>query len=107
MYNDILDDLENSCTSITQVNEEPLTYIELHSKYKASINISLKQPPQHLWYFSQCPVATISFKGDRRDQTTFARLSTGHLNSFRFFHGAKTFNICTKCNDAVATEVLT
>ncbi|GFY23207.1 RNase H domain-containing protein [Trichonephila clavipes] len=76
---------------MTQVNDEPLTYHEQYSKCKASINISWKQPPPYPMYLSQCPRASVSFKSDRRDQTTLARLSTGHLKSFKFSHGAKTF----------------
>ncbi|GFQ93810.1 RNase H domain-containing protein [Trichonephila clavata] len=74
-------------------------YLELYSKCKDSISISWKQSPPHPWYLSQCPGASISFKGDKRDQTTFVRLSTGHLKTLRFSHGAKTFSIFTKCND--------
>ncbi|GFS76415.1 uncharacterized protein TNCV_1620501 [Trichonephila clavipes] len=47
---------------------------------------------------------SISFKGDTRDSITFARQPTGHLKSLRFFHGAKTFPICAKRNDAEATS---
>ncbi|GFQ64356.1 uncharacterized protein TNCT_640091 [Trichonephila clavata] len=86
---------------MTQVNEEPLTYRELYLKCKAPIKISWKQP--HPWYLRQCPEASINFKGNWSVQTTFARLSTGHLQSLRFSHGTKTFPICTKCNDAEAT----
>ncbi|GFQ67436.1 uncharacterized protein TNCT_521431 [Trichonephila clavata] len=89
---------------MTQANEEPLTYLELYSKCKASTNISRKQPPTHPWYLSQCPGASMSFEGDRTDQTTFARLSMGNLKSLRFFHTAKTFPICSQCNDAEATQ---
>ncbi|GFV83329.1 RNase H domain-containing protein [Trichonephila clavipes] len=70
-YNDIADDLAKGGTSMTQVNEEPLLYLELYSKCKISINISWKQPLPHPWYLSQCPGASISFIGDRRDETTF------------------------------------
>ncbi|GFV93613.1 RNase H domain-containing protein [Trichonephila clavipes] len=79
-YNDIADDLAKGGTSMTQ-----------------------KQPPPHLWYLSQGPGSSNSFKGDRRDQTTFARLTMRHLKSLRFSYGAKTFPICTKCNDPEAT----
>ncbi|GFU62817.1 uncharacterized protein TNCV_4279001 [Trichonephila clavipes] len=83
---------------MTQINEEPLTYLELYSKCKAFINISRKQPSPYLW-----PQASISIKCDRRDQTTLIRLSTERLKCLRFSHGAKTFPICTKCNDVEAT----
>ncbi|GFR15726.1 uncharacterized protein TNCT_286851 [Trichonephila clavata] len=89
-YDDIADGLTKGGTSMPQANEEPLTYLELYSNCKASVNISWKQPPPHPWYLSHCPGASISFKGDRRYQTTFARLSTGHLKCLRFFHGAET-----------------
>ncbi|GFU27446.1 transposable element Tcb2 transposase [Trichonephila clavipes] len=88
---------------MTRISEGPLTYLELYSKCKASINISWKQPTSHPWYLTQCFGASISFKGDRRGQTTFARLCTGHLKSLTFSHGVKTFSTCTKCNDADAT----
>ncbi|GFR29478.1 RNase H domain-containing protein [Trichonephila clavata] len=61
-YDDVADDLAKGGTSMTQVNEEPLTYLELYSKCKASINISWKQLPSHLQYLSQCPGASTSFK---------------------------------------------
>ncbi|GFY05047.1 uncharacterized protein TNCV_561791 [Trichonephila clavipes] len=88
---------------MTVANEELLTYLELYSIYKAFINISWKQLSLHQWYLSQCPGASISFKGEQRDQTTFARLFTGHLKSPRFSHGAKSFLMFTKCNDAEVT----
>ncbi|GFW33516.1 hypothetical protein TNCV_2210511 [Trichonephila clavipes] len=36
-HNDIADDLAKGDTSMIQVNEEPLTYLELYSKCKDSI----------------------------------------------------------------------
>ncbi|GFV23516.1 uncharacterized protein TNCV_4782271 [Trichonephila clavipes] len=100
---DIADELAKGGTLMTPVNEEPLNYLELYLKCKASINICWKQPPLHPWYLSQCPEASICFKGNRRDQTTFARQSTGYLKSLRFAHRFKTFPVCIKCNYAEAT----
>ncbi|GBL80256.1 hypothetical protein AVEN_92192-1 [Araneus ventricosus] len=60
--------------------------------------------PAHSWYRSEGPGAAICFKGDRKDQTALARLSSGHLKTLRFSHGDKKFNICTKCNMMEATS---
>ncbi|GBM55362.1 hypothetical protein AVEN_111753-1 [Araneus ventricosus] len=43
-------------------------------------------------------------RGDRKDQTALARLSSGHLKkALRFSRGNKELNICTKCNMIEAT----
>ncbi|GBO03217.1 hypothetical protein AVEN_49600-1 [Araneus ventricosus] len=81
----------------------PLTYLELYSRRKAFVNISWRHPPAHSWYRSEGPGASIHFKGDRKDQTALARLSSGHLKTLRFSRGDKKFNICTKCNMIEAT----
>ncbi|GBM50898.1 hypothetical protein AVEN_54335-1 [Araneus ventricosus] len=52
----------------------------------------------HSWYRSEGPGAAIRFKGDRKDQTALARLSSDHLKTLRFSRGDKKFNICTKYN---------
>ncbi|GFQ76991.1 hypothetical protein TNCT_402431 [Trichonephila clavata] len=70
-YNDVADDLTKDGTSMTRISEEPLT-LTYTRNVKNSINISWEQTPPHPWYLSQCPGALISFKGDKRDQTTFA-----------------------------------
>ncbi|GBN19462.1 hypothetical protein AVEN_210322-1 [Araneus ventricosus] len=81
-----------------QANVEPLTYLELYSRRKAFVNIFWRHPPADSWYRSEGPGATIHFKGDRKDQTALARLSSGHLKTLRFSRGDNKFNICTKCN---------
>ncbi|GBM66408.1 hypothetical protein AVEN_13005-1 [Araneus ventricosus] len=80
-----------------QAYVEPLTYLELYSRRKALVNISWRHPPAHSWYRSEGPGAAIHFKGDRKDQTALARLTSGHLKTLRFSRDKK-FNICTKCN---------
>ncbi|GBN05306.1 hypothetical protein AVEN_71917-1 [Araneus ventricosus] len=77
---------------------EPLTYHELYSRRKALVNISWGHPPAHSWYRSEVPGAATRFKGDRKDQTALARLSSGHLKTLRFSRGDRKFNIYTKCN---------
>ncbi|GBN35154.1 Elongation factor 1-alpha [Araneus ventricosus] len=67
------------------------------------VNISWRHPPAHSWYRSEGPGAAVRFKGDRKDHTALARLSSGHLKTLRFSRGDKKFNICTKCNMIVAT----
>ncbi|GBM11625.1 hypothetical protein AVEN_16942-1 [Araneus ventricosus] len=62
-----------------------------------------RHPPAHSWYRSEGPGATIHFKGDRKDQTALARLTSGHLKILRISRGDKKFNICTKCNMIEAT----
>ncbi|GIY71552.1 hypothetical protein CEXT_220671 [Caerostris extrusa] len=65
-------------TSMIQVSEEPLKYLDLYSR------------------------------SERRDQTALARLSTGHLKTLRYFHRAKKFPDCTKCgNEKVTPQHLT
>ncbi|GBN90761.1 hypothetical protein AVEN_113622-1, partial [Araneus ventricosus] len=64
----------------------------------APVNISWRHPPAHSWYRSEGPGAAICFKGDRKDQTALARLSSGHLKTLRHSRGDKKFNICTKCS---------
>ncbi|GBL91591.1 hypothetical protein AVEN_23647-1 [Araneus ventricosus] len=86
-----------------QAYVEPLTYLELYSRRKALVNISWRHPPADSWYRSEGPGAAIRFKGDRKDQTALARLSSGHLKTRRFSRGDKKFNICTKCNMIEAT----
>ncbi|GBM23822.1 hypothetical protein AVEN_91153-1 [Araneus ventricosus] len=41
----------------------------------------------------RCPGAAIHFKGDRKDQTALARLSSGHLKTLGFSRSEK-FSIC-------------
>ncbi|GFU72962.1 RNase H domain-containing protein [Trichonephila clavipes] len=101
--NGIVNELAKGDTATTQIHKELLTNLELYSKCNTSIKISWKPSSPHLWYLSQCSGALVNFKSEKRDQITFARLSTGLLKSLRFSHGAKTFPICTKCNDAEAT----
>ncbi|GBO10991.1 hypothetical protein AVEN_128762-1 [Araneus ventricosus] len=86
-----------------EANVEPLTYLELYSRRKAFVNISWRHPPAHSWYRSEDPGATIHFKGDKIDQTALARLTSGHLKTFRFSRGDKKFSICTKNNMIEAT----
>ncbi|GBO32545.1 hypothetical protein AVEN_24446-1 [Araneus ventricosus] len=86
-----------------QANVEPLTCLELYSRRNAFVNISWRQPPAHSCYRSEGPSAAIHFKGDRKDQTVLARLTSGHLKTLRFSRGDKNFNICTKCNMIEAT----
>ncbi|GBM17349.1 hypothetical protein AVEN_13231-1 [Araneus ventricosus] len=81
-----------------QAYVEPLIYLELYSRRKALVNISWRHPPAHSWYCSEGPGATIHFKGDKKDQTALARLSSGQFKTLRFSRGDKKFNICTKCN---------
>ncbi|GBM35832.1 hypothetical protein AVEN_43518-1 [Araneus ventricosus] len=81
-----------------QAYVEALTYLELYSRRKALVNISWRHPPAHSWYRSEGLGAAIRFKGDRKDQTALARLSSSHLKTLRFTRGDKKFNICTKCN---------
>ncbi|GBM13469.1 hypothetical protein AVEN_40409-1 [Araneus ventricosus] len=57
----------------------------------------------HSWYRSEAAGATIHFKGDRKNQTALAHLTSGHLKTLRFSRGDKKFNICTKCNMIEAT----
>ncbi|GBN17111.1 hypothetical protein AVEN_169801-1 [Araneus ventricosus] len=102
-YNDIADSLAKEGTTMPQAYVKPLTYLELHSRRKALVNISWRHAPAHSWYRSEDPGASIHFKGDRKDQTALARLSSGHLKTLRFSHGHKKFNICTKCNMIEAT----
>ncbi|GBL95067.1 hypothetical protein AVEN_188812-1 [Araneus ventricosus] len=86
-----------------QAYVEPSTYLELYSRRKAFVNISWRHPPAHSWYRSEGLGATIRFKGDRKDRTALARLTSSHLKTLRFSRGDKTFNICTKCNMTEAT----
>ncbi|GBM44782.1 hypothetical protein AVEN_148287-1 [Araneus ventricosus] len=76
---------------------EPLTYLELYSRRKVLANISWKHPTAHSCYRSEGPGAAIRFKGDRKDQTALARLSSSHLKTLRFSRGDQKLNICTKC----------
>ncbi|GBO33991.1 hypothetical protein AVEN_267520-1 [Araneus ventricosus] len=81
-----------------------LTYLELYSRRKNFVNISWRHPPPHSRYRSEGPGANILlFKGDRKDQTALARLSSYHLKTFSFSSGDKKFNICAKCNMIEAT----
>ncbi|GBN75109.1 hypothetical protein AVEN_114329-1 [Araneus ventricosus] len=102
-YNDIGDSLAKEGTTMPQAYVEPLTYLELYSRRKALVHISWRHPPAHSWYRSEGPGATIHFKGERKDRTYLARLSSGHLKTLRFFRVDKKFNICTKCNMTEAT----
>ncbi|GBL84443.1 hypothetical protein AVEN_117204-1 [Araneus ventricosus] len=78
-YNNIADSLTKEGTTMPQGYVERLTYIELYSRRKALVNISWRHPPVHSWYRSEGPGAAIRFKGDRKDQTALAHLSSGHL----------------------------
>ncbi|GBM41194.1 hypothetical protein AVEN_109976-1 [Araneus ventricosus] len=103
-YNDIADSLAKEGTTMPQAYVEPLTYLELYSRIKAFVNISWKHPPAHSWYRSEGLGATIHFKGNRKDQTALARLTSGHLKTLRYSRGDNKFNICTKCNMIEATS---
>ncbi|GBO24559.1 hypothetical protein AVEN_121581-1 [Araneus ventricosus] len=102
-YIDIADSLAKESTTMPQAYVEPLTYLELYSRRKTLFNISWRHPPDYSWYRSEGPGAAICFKGDRKDQTALARLSSCHLKTLRFSRGDKKFNICTKCNMIEAT----
>ncbi|GBM90962.1 hypothetical protein AVEN_275244-1 [Araneus ventricosus] len=97
-YNDIADGLAEESTTMPQAYVEPLTYLELYSRRKAFVNISWRHPKTHSWYRSEGPGATIHFKGNRKDQTGLALLTSSHLKNPRFSRGDKKFNSCTKCN---------
>ncbi|GBN83395.1 hypothetical protein AVEN_129176-1 [Araneus ventricosus] len=103
-YNDIADSLAKEGTTMPQAFVEPLTYLELYSRRKAFVNISWRHPPAHSWYRCEGPGASMHFKGDRKDQTALAHLTSGHLKTLRLSRGDKTFNICTKCNLIEATS---
>ncbi|GBM76739.1 hypothetical protein AVEN_86317-1 [Araneus ventricosus] len=96
--NDIADSLAEEGTAMPQANVEPFLPCR-----KAFVNISWRHPPAHSWYRSEGPGATIHFKGDRKDQTALARLTSGRLKTLRFSRGDKKFNICTECNMIEAT----
>ncbi|GBN21553.1 hypothetical protein AVEN_98972-1 [Araneus ventricosus] len=81
----------------------PCRTLELYSRRKALVNISWRHPPAHSWHRCEGPGVTMHFEGDRKDQTALARLSFGHLKTFRFSRGDKKLNICTKCNMIEAT----
>ncbi|GBM41821.1 hypothetical protein AVEN_122444-1 [Araneus ventricosus] len=102
-YNDIADGLAKEGTTMPQAYVEPLTYLELYSRRNAFVNISWMYPPAHSWYRNEGPGAIIHFKGDRKDKTALARLTSSHLKTVRFSRGDKKFNICTKCNMIEAT----
>ncbi|GBN79204.1 hypothetical protein AVEN_75560-1 [Araneus ventricosus] len=102
-YNDIAYSLTKEVTTMPQAYVDPLTYLGLYSRRKAFVNISWRHPPAHSWYRSESPGAAIRFKGDRKDQTALARLSSGQLTPLRFSRGDKKFKICTKCNMIEAT----
>ncbi|GBM07600.1 hypothetical protein AVEN_230034-1 [Araneus ventricosus] len=96
--------LRNTCVLHLQWIPSPtLTYLELNSRRKALVNISWRHPPAHSWYRSEGPGAAIRFKGNTKDQTALARLSSGHLKTLRFSRSDKKINICTKCNMIEAT----
>ncbi|GBO02911.1 hypothetical protein AVEN_269327-1 [Araneus ventricosus] len=57
-----------------------------------------RHPPARSRYSCEGPGAAIRFKGERKDQTALARLSSGHLRTLIFSRGDKKFDICTKCN---------
>ncbi|GBN58604.1 hypothetical protein AVEN_172031-1 [Araneus ventricosus] len=97
-YNDTAERLAKEGTTMPQAYVEPLTYLELYSKRKAFVNISWRYPPAHSWCRSEASGVTIHFKGDRKDQTALARLTSGQLKTLRFSSGDKKFNTCTKCN---------
>ncbi|GBL88592.1 hypothetical protein AVEN_195601-1 [Araneus ventricosus] len=105
-YNDIAGSLAKEGTTMPQAYLEPSTYLELYTRRKAFVNISFRHPPAHSWYRSEGPGATIHFKGDRKDQTALARLTSGHLKILRFSRGDKKFNICTKCKRIEATPAV-
>ncbi|GBM71659.1 hypothetical protein AVEN_268964-1 [Araneus ventricosus] len=103
-YNDIADSLAKEGTTMPQAYVEPSTYLELYSRRKTFVSISWRFPTAHSLYpSSEGPGATMHFKGDRKDQTALARLTSGHLKPLRFSRGDKKFNICTKCNMIEAT----
>ncbi|GBO46681.1 hypothetical protein AVEN_160327-1 [Araneus ventricosus] len=95
-YKDIADSLAKESTTMPQAYVEPLPYLQLYSRRKALVNIYWRHPPAHSWYRGEGPGVAIRFKGDRKDQTALARLSSGYLKTTRFSHGDKKLNICTK-----------
>ncbi|GBM96490.1 hypothetical protein AVEN_13965-1 [Araneus ventricosus] len=88
-------------SNLTKLNLHYCSYLELCPRRKALVNISWRHPPAHSWYRNEGPDATKHFKGDWKDQTALARLSSGHLKTLRFSRSDK--NICTKCNMIEAT----
>ncbi|GBN32717.1 hypothetical protein AVEN_180483-1 [Araneus ventricosus] len=51
-YNNIADSLAKEGTTMPEAYVEPLTYLELHSRRKAFVNISWRHPTAHSWYRS-------------------------------------------------------
>ncbi|GIY40061.1 RNase H domain-containing protein [Caerostris extrusa] len=82
--------MRNLCI-LSYIREVSLLYTPLENNH-----------PTHLWCLSERPGTSINFKGYRRDQTALARLPTGYLKIFRFFHGATKFPVCTKCSNEEA-----
>ncbi|GBN58968.1 hypothetical protein AVEN_246891-1 [Araneus ventricosus] len=96
---DIFNKLKTLCNSCVL----HLQWIPSHVNLKYNDIVDSLAKEGHSWYRSEGPGATIHFKGDWKDQTALACLSSGHLKTLRFSRGDKKFNICTKCNIIEAT----
>ncbi|GFY03011.1 hypothetical protein TNCV_980161 [Trichonephila clavipes] len=90
---------------MTRVNEKPLMYPELLSlSLSRNVPLPSTSPVNNRHRIRGILARALESQSILKvDQTTFARLSTGHLKSIRFSNGAKTFPICTKCIHAEAT----
>ncbi|GBN20506.1 hypothetical protein AVEN_28303-1 [Araneus ventricosus] len=94
-YNDIADSLAKEGPTMPQVYVEPLSYTQEERPLLTFLG-GIHQLIHGIVVKAQ--VLLYVLRGDRKDQTALARLSSGHFETLRFSRGDKKFNICTKCN---------
>ncbi|GBN09227.1 hypothetical protein AVEN_258002-1 [Araneus ventricosus] len=94
---------DNEHTSAERNSLLPTPLFSFPKRFLVVDDLCRQHPPAHSRYRSEGPVAAIRFKGDRKDQTALARLSSCHLETLRFSYRDKKFDICPKCNMIEAT----
>ncbi|GFV72075.1 uncharacterized protein TNCV_2460081 [Trichonephila clavipes] len=85
--NEIADGLAREGSHKDFIHEAYLTFLEIATRVKQDISSSWRQAPVHEWYERNLPGAALLGTSSRREETSFARLLSGHTRSLRHVEG--------------------
>ncbi|GFT99586.1 catalase [Trichonephila clavipes] len=75
-----------------------LTFSEIATRVKQGISSSWRQAPVREWYEGNRPGAALFGTSSRREETTLARLRSGHTRAQRHVAGHKVYPPCPNCS---------
>ncbi|GFT71241.1 RNase H domain-containing protein [Trichonephila clavipes] len=75
-----------------------LTFVEIVTRIKQNISPSWKKVPVHEWYVGNRPGTALLRTSGRRDDTTLARLHSGHIRVQRHEAELEVYPSCRNCN---------